>query len=67
MRDGFRCPCEIRDVTTLTLEATMFLAAKVQMISGMVVGALAVTVAKQIYKQRKAHKNSSMPANPPQK
>jgi uncharacterized membrane-anchored protein YhcB (DUF1043 family) len=45
----------------------MFLAAKVHFISGIVIGALAVTAAKQMCKQRKALKHSSMPANPPQK
>ena len=67
MRDGFRCPPDIRDVTTLTLEATMFLAAKFHVISGMLIGALVVTVAKQMCKQRKAPKNSFMPANPTKK
>ncbi len=45
----------------------MFLAAKVHVISGMVIGALAVMAAKQIYKQQKVTKHSFIPTNPPQK
>ena len=44
----------------------MFLAAKVNMISGMVIGAVAIMAAKQICKQRKLRKHSPAPANLPQ-
>ena len=39
----------------------MFLAAKVHVISGMVIGALAVMAAKQICRQRKTRKQSTVP------
>ena len=45
----------------------MFLAGKVHVVSGIVIGALAVVAAKQMCNQRKAPKHSSMPANPTQK
>ncbi len=45
----------------------MFLAPKVHVVSGIVIGALVFTAAKQICKQKKAQKHSSMPSNPPQK
>ena len=44
----------------------MFLAAKVHVISGMVIGALAVMAAKQMCKQQKTREHSTMPTNPPQ-
>jgi len=44
----------------------MFLAAKVNMISGMVIGAVAVMAAKQMCKQRKLRKHYRAPANLPQ-
>ena len=40
----------------------MFLTAKVHLVSGMVIGALAVMAAKQMGKQRKMQKQSSVPA-----
>ena len=45
----------------------MFLAMKVNVVSGMVIGALAAMAAQKMCKQMKEHKQSSMPANPPQK
>ena len=45
----------------------MFLAEKVHVVSGIVIGALAVMAAKQMCKRRKAPKQSSMLANPAQK
>ena len=44
----------------------MFLANKVHVISGMVMGALAVMAAKQMCKRRKLSKHSPAPANLPQ-
>ena len=43
----------------------MFLTAKVHVVSGMIIGALAVMAAKQMCKQRKTRKHSTMPTNPP--
>ncbi len=43
----------------------MFLATKVHVISGMMIGALAVIAAKQMCKQRKLSKHSPAPANLP--
>ena len=40
----------------------MFLTAKVHVVSGMVIGALAVMVAKQMCKQRKIRKYPGAPA-----
>ena len=40
----------------------MFLTAKVHVVSGMVIGALAVMAAKQTCKQRKMRKNPGVPA-----
>ena len=67
MCDGFCCLPTIKEVITAKLEAAMFLAMKVHLVSGMVIGALAVTAAQKMCKQMKAHKQSSMPANPPKK
>ena len=44
----------------------MFLTAKLNMVSGMIIGALAVMVMKQMCKQRETHKHPSMPAESPQ-
>ena len=44
----------------------MFFATKVQVISGMVIGALAVVAAKQMCKRRKLIEHSPEPANLPQ-
>ena len=44
----------------------MFLATKVHVISGMVIGALAVMVAKQMCKRRKLNEHSPAPDNLPQ-
>ena len=44
----------------------MFLTAKVHVVSGIIIGALAVMAAKQMCKQRKTRKHSTMPTNPPQ-
>ena len=43
----------------------MFLATKVHVISGMVIGALAVVAAKQMCKRRKLSQYSPEPANLP--
>jgi len=39
----------------------MFFTAKIHVVSGMVIGALAIMAAKQVCKQRKAHKQSTVP------
>ena len=44
----------------------MYLTAKVHVVSGIIIGALAVMAAKQMCKQRKTRKHSTMPTNPPQ-
>ena len=44
----------------------MFLTAKVHVVSGVIIGALAVIAAKQMCKQRKTRKHSTMPTDPPQ-
>ena len=44
----------------------MFLTTKIHVVSGMVIGALALMAAKQFCKQRKTHKHSSVAANLPQ-
>ena len=44
----------------------MFLTAKVHVISGMIIGALAVMAMKQMCKQRETHKHSPLPAETPQ-
>ena len=44
----------------------MFSATKVHVISGMVIGALAVMAAKQMCKRRELSKHSPAPANLPQ-
>ena len=43
----------------------MFLATKVHVISGIIIGALAVIAAKQMCKRRKLSKHSPAPANLP--
>jgi len=48
------------------LELAMFLTAKIHVVSGMVIGALAIMVAKQMCKQKKTHKHSAVPADLPQ-
>ena len=40
----------------------MFLTAKLNVVSGMIIGALAVMVMKQMCKQRETHKHSMVPA-----
>ena len=44
----------------------MFLTAKLNVVSGMIIGALAVMAMKQICKQRETHKYSPVPAESPQ-
>ena len=44
----------------------MFLTAKLNVVSGMIIGSLAVMVMKQICKQRETHKHSPVPAEPAQ-
>ncbi len=44
----------------------MFLTAKIHVVSGLVIGALAAMAATQMCKQRKTHKHSTLPANLPQ-
>ena len=41
----------------------MFLTAKIHVVSGMIIGALAVMAAKQMCKQRKTRKHSTVPDN----
>ena len=48
--------------TTTDLESVMFLTAKIHVVSGMVIGALAVMAAKQMRKERKTYKQSTVPA-----
>ena len=40
----------------------MLFTAKIHIVSGMVIGALAVMAAKQMCKQRKTHEHSAVPA-----
>ena len=44
----------------------MFLTAKVHVVSGMIIGALAVMAMKQMCKTRETHKRPPVPAEPPQ-
>ena len=44
----------------------MFLTAKLNVVSGMIIGALAVMVMKQMCKTRETNKHSPVPAEPPQ-
>ena len=44
----------------------MFLTAKVHVVSGMIIGALAVMAMKQMCKKRETHKQSPVPAETPQ-
>ena len=44
----------------------MFLTAKVHVVSGIVIGALAVIAMKQMCKTRETHKHSPVPAVTPQ-
>jgi hypothetical protein len=44
----------------------MFLTAKVHVVSGIIIGALAVMAMKQMCKTRETHKHSAVPAEPPQ-
>ena len=46
---------------TAGMELAMFLTAKLSLVSGMVIGALAVMAAKQMCKQRKTRKHSTVP------
>ena len=59
------CPCTTVYWTTATLEAAMFLATKVHVISGIVIGVLAVMAAKQMRKQRRMCKHSYVPTDAP--
>jgi uncharacterized membrane-anchored protein YhcB (DUF1043 family) len=43
------------------LELDMFLTAKLNLVSGMIIGALAVMAAKQMCRQRKTHEHSAVP------
>ena len=51
---------------TATKELAMFLTAKLNVVSGMIIGALAVMVMKQMCKQGETHKHSPVPAETPQ-
>ena len=44
----------------------MFLTAKLNVVSGMIIGALAVMFMKQMCKQGETHKHSPVPAETPQ-
>ena len=44
----------------------MFLTAKVHVVSGMIIGALAVIAMKQMCKTRETYKHSPVPAETPQ-
>ena len=44
----------------------MFLKAKVHVVSGIIIGALAVMAMKQMCKTRETHKHSPVPAETPQ-
>ena len=43
------------------MELDMFLTAKLNLVSGIVIGVLAVMAAKEMCKQRKTHKHSAAP------
>ena len=45
----------------------MFLTAKVHVVSGIIIGALAVMAMKQMCKTRETHKHSPVPAEPPER
>ncbi len=44
----------------------MFLTPKIHVVSGMIIGALAVMAMKQMCRQRETDKHSPVPAEPPQ-
>ena len=44
----------------------MFLTAKLNVVSGIIIGALAVMAMKQMCKTRETHKHPAVPAEPPQ-
>ena len=46
---------------TAGMELNVFLTAKIHVVSGMVIGALAVMAARQMCKQRKTRKHSTAP------
>tara|TARA_B110000977_G_C10806169_1_gene388384 strand:+ start:448 stop:618 length:171 start_codon:yes stop_codon:yes gene_type:complete len=52
-------------IKPVNLELAMFLTAKIHLVSGMIIGALAVMVAKQMCKQQKTHRRSAVPADLP--
>jgi hypothetical protein len=51
--DGYHSPFAKIGVTETNLESAMFLTAKIHVVSGMMIGALAVMAAKQMCKQRR--------------
>ncbi|MDA7776398.1 hypothetical protein N9A03_04575 [Alphaproteobacteria bacterium] len=66
MLDGYRSPSLATEIKPVNLELAMFLTAKIHVVSGMVIGALAIMVAKQMCKQKKTHKHSAVPTDLPQ-
>ena len=66
MLDGYHSPPIKTELAAANLELVMFLTAKIHVVAGLVIGALAVMVATQMCKQRKTHKHSTLPANLPQ-
>ena len=64
--DGYRSPTFNLEIKPVNLELAMFVTAKIHVVSGMVIGALAIMVAKQMCKQKKTHKHSAVPTDLPQ-
>ena len=55
------CNTNIEPKATVVMELDMFLTAKLNLVSGIVIGVLAVMAAKEMCKQRKTHKHSAAP------
>ena len=49
-------------LTTTELESVMFLTAKFHLVSGMIIGAIAVMAAKQMCREGKTDKQSTVPS-----
>ena len=56
-----RCSPPVGSEVTVGMELDVVLTAKIHVVSGMVIGALAVMAAKQMCKQRKTRKHSTAP------
>ena len=65
-RNGSLSPFQCLTNLYYLMEANMFLTAKLNLISGMVIGAAAMLAMKQMCKQRSNRKEVSVPADAPQ-